>query len=251
MANISGKIEGIVSPSSTSENKVITIPFSTANAIYFNDGKTLQSKYNNGELGGSSTGSKSKWYGKNIVSFGDSITTLYPSVMCEILGAYSTNKGSSGGTYTRDWTILQEMGVAIENYDAVTIMTGHNEGPGDLTLDTSGLLDVADTSNYDSYPSNYYGGIGKIIEYIRANSNAKIYLITLHYTRLEGYTRSIKCRKALFELGEYYACPVVDVYANCGINKTNLSKYSTDLVHLDETGQRMLGECIAYQMMYL
>lgn len=250
MANISSRIEGIISPSSTTDETVITLPFSTSDNVFFKDGKTLQSKYDNGELGGGSS-SQSKWYGKNIISFGDSITTLYPSIACGILGAYSTNKGSSGGTYARDWTILQNIGSNIENYDAVTLMTGHNRGPGELTLTTSGLSDVTDVTNYDSYPDNYYGGIGKMIEYIRANSNAKIYLLTLHETRINGYNNSKQCRKALFELGEYYASPVVDVYANCGINKTNLSKYSTDLLHLDETGQRMLGECIAYQMMYL
>lgn len=250
MANISSKIEGIISPSSTNNETIITLPFSTSDNVFFKDGKTLQFKYDNGELVGSSTGSKSKWYGKNILSFGDSITTLYPSIMCEILGAVSTNKGLSGGNYNNDWEILQGVG-NLELFDAITIMTGHNKGPGALTLDTSGILDITDTSNYSLYPDNYYGGIGKIIEYIRANSNARIYLLTLHITSRGEWKNSIQCRKALFELGEYYSCPVIDVYSLCGIGKTNLSKYSTDLTHLNSDGQRLLGECIAYQMMHL
>ena len=35
------------------------------------------------------------------------------------------------------------------------------------------------------------------------------------------------------------------------ISKADLSKYSTDLTHLNSDGQRLLGECIAYQMMHL
>ena len=48
---IEGKIEAIKSPNSTPDKEIITIPFSTANAVYFPDGTTLLSKYTNGELG--------------------------------------------------------------------------------------------------------------------------------------------------------------------------------------------------------
>lgn len=256
---IKGKVEGIISPSSTGENQVITLPFTTADAIYFKDGKTLQQKSDLGELGGNSNSPSgdnghipNKWRGKRIYTFGDSITAGgYPNTIADILGAFVTNKGSSGGTYSRDFDIITKTDLTYA--DAITLMTGHNSGPGTLTLENSGLLDVTDTSNYDSYPSNYYGGIGKVIEYVRKTyPNIKIYLLTLHYTK-RG-TTSKDCRRALYEIGEYYSVPVIDVYTNCGINKTNLDVYSSDGTHLDladKKGNVLIGECVAYQMMYL
>ena len=250
---IEGKIEAIKSPNSTPDKEIITIPFSTANAVYFPDGTTLLNKYTNGELG-SSSGSSSvsyvpnKWHGKNVVCFGDSITAGgYPNVIAKVLGAFVTNKGSSGGTYVRDWNIINDTDLTYAN--AVTFMTGHNGGAGSMTLETSGLLDVTDASNFESYPNNYYGGLGKLINYVRITyPNIKIYLLGLHYTTRNNTSKD--CQRALKEIGDYYAVPFIDVYANCGICKTNLSVYSSDGTHLNSEGNALLGEYIAYQMMY-
>ena len=94
---IEGKIEAIKSPNSTPDKEIITIPFSTANAVYFPDGTTLLNKYTNGELGSSSGSSSAscvpnKWYGKNVVCLGDSITSGgYPNYIKEVLGCQLTN----------------------------------------------------------------------------------------------------------------------------------------------------------------
>lgn len=253
--SIQGKIESIISPTSNNDNTVITLPTTVADAIYFPDGATLLDKYNNGELGSSSTSSNilsNKWKGKTIYCFGDSITAGgYPNIIGDILGAYVTNKGSSGGTYDRDYTIITE--TDLTGVDAITIMTGHNGGAGDITLDTSGLKDITDTTDYTSFPANYYGGIGKIIEYIRHTyPNIKIYLLGLHYTKRN--TTSKDCQRALEELGDYYSVPFIDVYSNCGICATNIDTYSSDGTHFDllnGKGNNLLGSCIAYQMMYL
>ena len=128
-------------------------------------------------------------------------------------------------------------------------MTGHNSGAGNMTLETSGLLDVTDANNLDSYPNNYYGGIGKLINYVRINyPNIKIYLLGLHYTTRANNSKD--CQRALKEIGDYYSVPFIDVYANCGICKTNLNVYSSDGTHLNSEGNKLLGEYIAYQMMY-
>lgn len=250
--SIQGKIEGIVSPNSVEGNEVITLPFSIAEAVYFKDGKTLQQKLDNGELGQSTTKKiPNKWEGKRIFCFGDSITSGgYPTVIGNILGAFITNKGSSGGTYARDFDIISTTDLTYA--DVITIMTGHNSGAGSTTLETSGLKDIVDVNNYSSYPSNYYGGIGKIIAYVRATyPNIKIYLLGLHYT-LRG-TTSKDCQRALAEIGDYYSVPFIDVYANCGICATNINTISSDGTHLDlqnKLGNTLVGECVAYNMMY-
>lgn len=245
-----GYIKGIISNESTSNEEKMIYPITVAEAIYFNDGKTLVDKINNNS-GSSSTSTviPNKWRYKNIYCFGDSITAGgYPANIAKVLGAYVTNKGSSGGTYARDWNIIQQTDLSYA--DAVTFMTGHNSGAGDMTLETSGLLDIADPSDFNSYPDNYYGGLGKLINYVRTTyPNTKIYLLGLHYT-LRGNT-SKDCQRALKEIGDYYSVPFIDVYANCGICKTNLSVYSSDGTHLNSDGNALLGECIAYQMMYI
>lgn len=253
--SINGSIKAIISPDSTDTQTKVVLPISTASSIYFGDGQTLQAKYDNGDLGGSSATSiviPNKWQGKKIYCFGDSITAGgYPIIIGELLGAYVTNKGSSGGTYNRDYDIITA--TDLTGVDAITIMTGHNGGAGSTTLESSGLLDVADTTDYSSFPNNYYGGIGKIIEYVRHTyPDIKIYLLGLHYT-LRG-TTSKDCQRALKEIGNYYSVPFIDVYANCGIGATNIGVYSSDGTHmdlLDGKGNKLLANCIAYQMMYL
>ena len=252
-----GYVKGIISNDSTKDEELMTFPITVAEAADFDDGEILADKFNGGSLGGgvgttNTSVIPNKWYNKNIFCFGDSITAGgYPNYIGKTLGAFITNKGSSGGTYARDWDIIQKTDLTYAH--AVTFMTGHNAGASTLTLDTSGLLDVTDVNDFDSYPNNYYGGIGRLIAYVRKTyPNVKIYLLNLHFT-LRGNT-SKDCARALAELGEYYSVPVIDVFRNCGISKTNLSTYSSDGTHLDlldGKGNQLLGECVAYQMMYL
>ena len=256
MSEIKGSVKAIIESNNDSETNIL-LPTTLASGVYFYDGQNLQQKLDNGALGsGGGTSSYSvipnKWQGKNIHTFGDSITAGgYPSYIKSTLGAYVTNHGSSGGTYDRDFTIIQN--TDLTGADAITLMTGHNGGPREITLETSGLKDVTDINDYASYPTNYYGGIGKIVEYVRKTyPNVKIYLLGLHYTK-RG-TTSKDCQRALKEIGDYYSIPFIDVYANCGISETNIDTYSSDGTHLDlldKKGNKLLGECIAYQMMYL
>ena len=236
-----GYVKGIISNESTEDKEIMIYPITLANAIYFDDGKNLVDKFK-------TTVIPNKWQNKNIACFGDSITEGgYPSNIGNTLGANVVNKGSSGGTFERDYTIIQQTDLTYT--DCVTFMTGHNQGAGDMTLETSGLLDLEDPTNLDSYPNNYYGGMGKLINYVRINyPKVKIYLLGLHHTT-RGNT-SKDCQRALKEIGDYYSVPFIDVFANCGISKTNLSSYSSDGTHLNSEGNRLIGECIAYQMMY-
>ena len=238
-----GYVKGIISEDSTENEELMVFPVTVAEAVYFDNGKTLVEKLNE-----NSNVIPNKWRNKNIFCFGDSITQGgYPTNIGNVLGAFMTNKGSSGGTYTRDWDIINATDLTYA--DCVTFMTGHNAGAGDMTLETSGLLDIEDSNNLDSYPSNYYGGLGKLINYVRINyPKVKIYLLGLHHTTRNN--TSTDCQRALKELGNYYSVPFIDVYAECGICSTNLSTYSSDGTHLNPEGNRLLGECIAYQMMY-
>lgn len=250
-----GYVKGIISSDSTKDEEIMTFPVTVAEGVYFDDGQTLADKFKGGLLGGNGGGMTNapivpnKWQNKNIYCFGDSITAGgYPTYIGKVLGAFITNKGSSGGTYNRDWDIINATDLSYAQ--AITIMTGHNAGAGNTTLESSGLLNIEDKNNYNSYPNNYYGGLGKIIEYVRATyPNIKIYLCSLHYTTRNNTSKD--CHRALQEIGEYYSVPVIDVFTKCGISKTSLNTYSADGTHLNDEGNQLLGECIAYQMMYL
>ena len=261
---IEGKIEAIKSPNSTPDKEIITIPFSTANAVYFPDGTTLLSKYTNGELGsssGSSPGSSSasyvpnKWYGKNVVCLGDSITAGgYPNYIKEVLGCQLTNKGSSGGTYDRDFNDI----IPTINWtyvDVVTYMTGQNSaGGGTITLAESGLMDVTDWSDYASYPNNYFGGVAKVINYIRdQNPNIKVYLIGQANSGVLPLTNNIpyNIRNHMMELSMFLSVPFIDTFCHAGIDFRNWADYSTDGVHINEEGKKLVGRNAAYEMMYL
>lgn len=207
MSEIKGSVKAIIESNNDSETNIL-LPTTLASGVYFYDGQNLQQKLDDGALGSSGGGTSSysvvpnKWQGKNIHTFGDSITAGgYPSYIKSTLGAYVTNHGSSGGTYARDYDIIT--GTDLTGVDAITLMTGHNGGAGSITLQSSELLELQDATNLDSYPNNYYGGIGKIIMYVRTNyPTVKIYLLGLHYT-LRG-TTSKDCQRALKEIGDYY-----------------------------------------------
>ena len=261
--SIEGKIEAIMSPSSTADKEVITIPFCTANAIYFPDGSTLLNKYNAGELGtgssdstvGVSSAVPNKWYGKNLVTLGDSITAGgYPNYIKEVLGCHLTYKGSSGGTYERDFNDIINT-IDWTYVDVVTYMTGQNSaGGGTITIEDSGLYNVTDWSDYNSYPNNYFGGVAKVINYIRSqNPNIKIYLIGQANSgvlpKKDNYAYRIKIK--MEALSEFLSVPFIDTFSHAGINYVNWSDYSTDGVHINEEGKKLVGRNAAYEMMYL
>ena len=259
---IEGKIEAIKSPNSTPDKEIITIPFSTANAVYFPDGDTLLDKYTNGELGSSSGGSSgsssavpNKWYGKHVVCLGDSITAGgYPNYIKEVLGCRLTNKGSSGGTYNRDFNEIIPT-VDWTYVDAVTYMTGQNVGGGGtITLAESGLMDVTDWSDYASYPDNYFGGVAKVINYIRdQNPNIKVYLIGQANSGVLPLSNNTPhhIRNKMMELSMFLSVPFVDTFCHAGIDFRNWNNYSTDGVHINEEGKKLVGRNAAYEMMYL
>ena len=257
---IEGKIEAIKSPNSTPDKEIITIPFSTANAVYFPDGTTLLNKYTNGELGSSSGSSSAscvpnKWYGKNVVCLGDSITSGgYPNYIKEVLGCQLTNKGSSGGTYDRDFNDIIPT-IDWIYVDAVTYMTGQNSGGGGtITLAESGLMDVTDWSDYASYPNNYFGGVAKVINYIRnQNPNIKVYLIGQANSGVLPLTNNTPyhIRNHMMELSMFLSVPFIDTFCHAGIDFRNWSDYSSDGVHINEEGKKLVGRNAAYEMMYL
>ena len=198
-----------------------------------------------------------KYYDKKIFTFGDSITSgsggyTYSEQMSKVLGAYVINYGSSGARADRMFNIISGNGYPTKDYSdvsAVTLMIGHNERQGTETLDSSGIKDI---QNYTDYPNTFYGYICKSIEYIwEQNPNIRIYICSLHHTTLEDGQRSELCYPALKEIAQWYSLPFIDLTYELGIGRHNLSTYSEDGVHLTigDAGYTIMGNFIASQML--
>ena len=199
-----------------------------------------------------------KYYDKKIFTFGDSITSggggyTYSEQMAKVLGAYVKNYGSSGSRADRMFNIISGSGghpaINYSDVSAVTLMIGHNERQGTETLDSSGIKNI---QNYTDYPNTFYGYICKSIEYIwEQNPNIRIYMCSLHHTTLENGQRSELCYSALKEIAQWYSLPFIDLTYELGIGRHNLSTYSEDGVHLTkgDVGYTIMGNFIASQML--
>ena len=125
---------------------------------------------------------------------------------------------------------------------------------GTITLAESGLMDVADWSDYASYPDNYFGGVAKVINYIRdQNPNIKVYLIGQANSGVLPLNKNFpyNIRNHMMELSMFLSVPFIDTFCHAGIDFRNWADYSSDGVHINEEGKKLVGRNAAYEMMYL
>ena len=52
-------------------------------------------------------------------------------------------------------------------------------------------------------------------------------------------------------LSEFLSVPFIDTFSHAGINYINWSNYSSDGVHINEEGKKLVGRNAGYEMMYL
>ena len=187
-----------------------------------------------------------RYRGKKIGFFGDSITAdgYYVDKLCKKLKCEGEIHAKNGATCANFWSYVNGTDSTYgcsdySNFDAVLFMIGHNSGAGDETLESSGIKNI---DNYENYPNTFYGYLCKSIEYVIAqNPGIKIYISGLHYSFKGDYKNSYETNLALKEIADYYNLPFINLI-ECGINKLNLSYYSTDNIHPNKNGS---GELIA------
>lgn len=216
----------------------------------------------------------SKWNGKLIYAFGDSITWYdgnpfgnahiesgimakgYLSYMRDELGATVNNYGISGGT------IQSHIATSIKSksfvtVDVVTINGGANDWATTSSPPPLGTIaPIASAFNI----ATTYGALQSAVEYIlTSNPKIKIYFITpirgylkpestnpLKGQELpESYTNMFK------EVGELYGIPVCDLFNQCGFNKLNYSNWYGDIgalgdryIHLINLGYKRMAEIL-------
>lgn len=191
----------------------------------------------------------SKWAGKKIVTFGDSITWYdgrnyianttepgvlvkgYQTYMREELGATVINQGHNAYT-------TPQLNSAIQSYDltgvdAVTILTGTNDFRDIATEEIGNIQPIG--GPFDS--TTFVGAYQAAVEHILATyPEVKLYLLTpiKAWTDANGLMPDAY-PNAVVELGKLYSLSVCDLYHESGINDLTKSVFlvDTDAVAFD------------------
>ncbi|WNR45467.1 SGNH/GDSL hydrolase family protein [Paenibacillus roseipurpureus] len=191
-----------------------------------------------------------KWSGKTWGTLGDSITEAggYQPLVQEALGFASViNYGKSGCPMTaggdRDYGATTHVGRTIDtDLDCVTIFAGIN----DFRLDKP----IGELGSKDLY--TFHGAYAGVIEDILAkNPKCRLSLWTPLHRDKDSYDiftvnasghRLVDYVDAIGEIGRRYALPVLDLYAQSGLNKLTLPHFTSDGLHPNEAGHRRIAD---------
>ena len=207
----------------------------------------------------------SKFKGKKLVTFGDSITEgvgasnsskNYPSLLSSKYGLIVENKGISGATWAKyndgydDISVLTQISnTNFSDVDYVTIFAGTNDfGRGVRPIG----------NNDDAVENTMKGAINLAIkQIIQAKPTIRIAIITPMWRQrlasgdnkdsdfntfqgkyLKEYVDAVK------EMADYNHIPCLDFYHNCLINKYNYQTFLNDGLHPNDTGYELLADMI-------
>lgn len=196
------------------------------------------------ESGGNADQSVSVFNGKTASFYGDSLTEVnyhytkgYHSWVKDILGLASYNNYGKSGYKVSD--VYSKVNSVTDTADIVFVMCGVNDQTfsvplgvmGDNTTDTTyGALNLLCAKLKDKYPTS-------IVVFITPHYQTK-------YPHSSGVT-SYEVSKAIREVCEKYAIPVYDNFVLSGIYSTNLSAFTTDNCHWNDTAHEMVGKNLA------
>lgn len=190
-----------------------------------------------------------KWHGRSWGTLGDSITAAngYQPLVGAVLGfAEVHNYGHSGSPMTAggatDEGSTVKVGCAIDTpLDCITIFAGTN----DYRLDKP----LGNLSGKD--PLTFNGAYMTLIEHILTNNpGCRLNLWTPLQREKDGYDIDRPNEeghylsdyvKAVLELGRRYGLPVLDLYAESGMNKLTLPFFTDDGLHPNHRGHERIA----------
>lgn len=186
-----------------------------------------------------------KYKDKNWMAIGDEITNKnqyqkYVKEACE-LASVKTLAEPGITLHIMDDKVTKEL---LKDIDVVTVFAGVNDFG-----DNRPLGSIQDSTLMDTF----YSDMKAVIENIeKIKPEIEIIFITTPYIGKDGYgflennvgSTLEDYTKAMSEVCALYDVPVVDLYANSGINKDNLLDYSDDSIHPNEAGIEVIGKMI-------
>lgn len=203
---------------------------------------------------------------KRLLTFGDSITWLndngkvgYQTNLKNNLHLVAyLNKGVSGASISTvskslNYTPIVETVLNFTDfskYDLITVFGGTNDFKMGASLGEIGAIGDTD---FDT--TTFYGGYRTIIEHILTNKpTTRLVLVTPLQRNKDNYNswnttnsqgHSLKdFVEAVKKLGEMYSLPVVDLFAESGINNLTLSTFTYDGLHPNNEGFVRVANCI-------
>lgn len=190
-----------------------------------------------------------KWEGKRWGTLGDSITAAngYQPIVRDALGfAEVLNYGRSGcpmtaGGATDEGATVNMAGGIDAGLDCVTVFAGTN----DYRLDKP----LGSRDSYD--PLTFVGAYRTTIESVlTANPGCRLSLWTPLQRDKDGYDvvrpnaqghRLRDYAEVVSSLGREYALPVLDLYAESGLNRLTLPLFTDDGLHPNERGHARIA----------
>lgn len=180
--------------------------------------------------------------------YGDSLTEAnyhyskgYHKWVQDILGLASYNNyGKSAYTVSAVYNMVKSVTDAA---DVVFVMCGVNDQTFSVPLGTLG----------DTKTGTTYGALNMLCALLKQKYPTSIIVfITPHYQNKyphSGGITSYEVSKAVREVCEKYAIPVYDNFVLSGIYSTNLSAFTTDNCHWNDTAHEMVGKNLARFML--
>lgn len=191
----------------------------------------------------------------SFVALGDSIvqngSVLLNSIRDGLGYTSYRNAGVSGrpmadGTANGVGTVTTSDHIYFSADDMVYIASGTNDFKLNVPI---GTLGSASDTSFDR--TTFLGAYKATIRHILAsNPEIAIYIATPLHRNNRGYSSETvnlaghtlrDYRDAVFAIGEMYGIPVVDMFAESGINARNLSVYTSDGLHPNAKGYERMS----------
>jgi len=192
----------------------------------------------------------SRWEGRSWATLGDSISAAgvyQPLVAAELRFGEVDNYGRSGCCMTaggyRDEGATVHVGRRLtRSYDCLTIFAGTNDYRLGMPLGFP----------QDDSLHTFFGAYAALIEgVLTAAPSCRLNLWTPIQRDKDGYDSErpnelghllIDYVQAIKELGRAYALPVLDLFAESGLNKLTLGHFTTDRLHPNEAGHARIAQ---------